>query len=108
MFNALTMVKNLEKAGVPRQQAEAHAQALAEVVQQDLATKTDIQALEVSTKAFEASTKINIESLRTDVKVLETSMKRDFKTLEYKLVLKLSAIMGTMITILGVVISLKH
>ena len=71
MFNTLAMTKRLEDSGVPRSQAEAHVQVLAELVDGELATKTDI--------------------------------KRDLKELEYRLVFKLSAIMGTMITILGVV-----
>lgn len=71
MFNTLTYAKKLEDAGVPRPQAEAQVQVLAEIVEGELATKNDI--------------------------------KRDLKELEYRLVLKLSAIMGTMITLLGVV-----
>jgi hypothetical protein len=71
MFNTLAMTKRLEDSGVPRSQAEAQIQVLAEIVESDLATKSDI--------------------------------KRDLKELEYRLIFKLSAIMGTMITILGVV-----
>ena len=69
MFNTLTFSKILEDAGVPRAQAEAHVQVLAEIVQSDLATKQDL--------------------------------KRDLKELEYRLVVKLSAIMGIMFTALG-------
>lgn len=71
MFNTLTFTKKLEDAGIPRLQAEAHVQVLAEIVESELATKNDI--------------------------------KRDLKELEYRLIVKLSAIMGTMITLLGVV-----
>lgn len=71
MFNTLTYAKKLEEAGVPRQQAEAQVQVLADIVESELATKNDI--------------------------------KRDLKELEYRLVVKLSAIVGTMVTLLGVI-----
>ena len=71
MFNTLTYTKRLEEAGVPRSQAEVQVQVLAEIVETELATKTDI--------------------------------KHALKELEYKLIIKLSVIMGTMITLLGVV-----
>jgi len=71
MFNTLTYAKRLEAAGIPRPQAEAQVQVLAEIVESELATKNDI--------------------------------KRDLKELEYRLVIKLSAIVGTMITLLGIV-----
>jgi hypothetical protein len=74
MFNTLTYAKKLEDAGVPRSQAEAQVQVLAEIVEGELATKSDI--------------------------------KRDFKELEHRLVVKLSAIVGSMITLLGVVIAI--
>ncbi len=73
MFNTLTYAKKLEDAGVPRLQAEAQVQVLAEIVEGELATKSDIQ--------------------------------RDLKELEYRLILKLSAIVGTMTSILGVVVT---
>ena len=71
MLNTLTYAKRLEAAGIPRPQAEAQVQVLAEIVESELATKNDI--------------------------------KRDLKELEYRLVIKLSAIVGTMITLLGIV-----
>lgn len=62
MFNTLTFVRRLENAGVSRQQAEAHAEALADLVETDLATK------------------------------------KDLKELEYRLVIRISAIVGAILT----------
>ncbi len=73
MFNTLTTVKKLEDAGVPRQQAEAQVQVLAEIVESELATKNDI--------------------------------KRDLKELEYRLTIKLSAILGSMLSLFGVLVA---
>jgi len=61
MFNTLNYARKLETAGVPREQAEAHIQIIADIIEGDLATK------------------------------------RDLKDLETRLILKLSAIMATMI-----------
>ena len=41
-FDTLTYARTLEAAGVPRQQAEAHAQALADFLSTELVTKADL------------------------------------------------------------------
>ncbi len=45
MFNALRYARKLEDVGVSRQQAEAHIQIMAEIVEGDLATKQDVKEL---------------------------------------------------------------
>lgn len=63
MFNTLRYARKLEQAGLTREQAEAHIQVIAEILEEDVATKQDL------------------------------------KELEYRLVIKLSAILGTIITL---------
>jgi hypothetical protein len=63
MFNTLTYAKKLEEVGVTREQAEAHIQIIAEIIEGDVATKQDL------------------------------------KELEYRLVIKLSAILGGIVTL---------
>lgn len=63
MFDTLKYSRVLEAAGVARDQAEAHVRIIAEIVEDDLATKQDL------------------------------------KELEFRLIIKLSAILGTMVTI---------
>ncbi len=46
MFNTLKYSKILEATGVSREQAEAHIQIMAEIVEDDLATKQDLKELE--------------------------------------------------------------
>lgn len=46
MFNTLQYTKKLEAAGVTREQAEAHIQIIADLVEGDLVTKQDIRELE--------------------------------------------------------------
>lgn len=45
MFNTLKYSKILEATGVSREQAEAHIQIIAEIVEDDLATKQDIREI---------------------------------------------------------------
>ena len=46
MFNTLRYARILEAAGVLREQAEAHVQIIAEIVEGDLTTKQDLKDLE--------------------------------------------------------------
>ncbi len=45
-FDTLAYAKRLKHAGVPEAQAEVQAEAMAELVEERLATKRDLQALE--------------------------------------------------------------
>ena len=58
-FDTLAYAKKLKAAGVPEQQAEVQAEAFAEIVDERLATKQDI------------------ELLRRDMKELELRLKHD-------------------------------
>jgi hypothetical protein len=45
-FDTLSYAKHLRDAGVPQQQAEAHAEAARQFIMSELVTKTDLLALE--------------------------------------------------------------
>ena len=45
-FDTLQFAKKLIDAGVPQKQAEVQAEAISEIVQEKLATKTDLKELE--------------------------------------------------------------
>ena len=49
-FDRLTYAHRLREVGVPQEQAEAHAEALAAAMTGTLATKQDLQALGAATK----------------------------------------------------------
>ena len=53
-FDTLTYAKKLQDAGFNQKQAEAQAEALAAVVDQNLATKQDIENIRRDLKAMEA------------------------------------------------------
>ena len=46
MFNTLKYARKLEAIGLPRDQAEAHIQIIAEIIEGDLVTKQDLKDLE--------------------------------------------------------------
>jgi hypothetical protein len=62
MFDTLTYTKQLEAAGFPPKQAEALAMALLAVVDENLATKQDIENLR-------AATAHDIEELRGAIRL---------------------------------------
>ncbi|MBE7246080.1 MAG: DUF1640 domain-containing protein [Actinomycetospora chiangmaiensis] len=92
-FDTLRFVRTLrEKAKMSPEQAEGLADAVAEAIQNDLATKadiamvrTDIEALRLSTKAdletLRLSTKTDIAMVRTDMEALRLSTKTDIEAL---------------------------
>ena len=48
IFDTLAYAKKLKEAGVPENQAEIHAEAIAELIDEQLATKKDLQILEAN------------------------------------------------------------
>ncbi len=68
------MQKNLEDVGVTREQAEIHVQIIAEIVAGELTTKQDL-------------------------KILQSNIEGKMQQLEYRLIIKLSTIVGAMITL---------
>ncbi|TXN53441.1 DUF1640 domain-containing protein [Methylobacterium sp. WL18] len=64
-FDTLRFVRTLrDKAKMSSEQAEGLADAIAEAIQNDLATKTDIAAVRTDIEALRLSTKSDIEALR--------------------------------------------
>ena len=80
-FDTLAYAKKLKAAGVPENQAEVHAEAFAEIIDQHLATKQDL-------------------------KDLELSLKRDIKELELRLTIRLGAMMAASIAIVAALVKL--
>ena len=70
-FDTLTYAKKLQEAGFTPRQAEAQAEALRGVLEENIATQQHLKDTE--------------DSLKRDIKELETSLKRDMKELEASL-----------------------
>ena len=106
-FDTLVYAKKLKQAGVPEEQAEVHAEALAVIIDEKLATKRDLKELEISLKRDMKASEV---SLKRDMKELEVSLKRDMIELELRLkhdlTLRLGAMLATGITIIALLVTL--
>ncbi|HMD64969.1 MAG TPA: coiled-coil domain-containing protein [Stellaceae bacterium] len=79
-FDTLKLARRLEAAGFPTQQAGDVAEAIAEAISQ-LATKTDLAALQAATRAdiaaLRAELKVEMAALRTELRAEIELLKRD-------------------------------
>jgi hypothetical protein len=119
-IDTLEYVKKLEAAGVDRMQAEAHAEALRASIEDELATKADIQRLEAGTKAdiqrLEASTKADIQRLEASTKADTQRLEGRISEVKNELEAKLSELKAEMLkymvaqtfVIVGVVFALMR
>ena len=98
-FDTLTYAKKLRDAGFTQEQAEVQAHALADVVEERLATKQDIAILQRDIKELDVS-------FKRDMKELETSLQRDIKDMEYRMTIRLGAMLAVSITIMGALVKL--
>ncbi|MFQ5454913.1 MAG: DUF1640 domain-containing protein [Nitrospirota bacterium] len=66
-FDTLEYVQKLKAVGVPEKQAEAHAHALSEVIESNLATKDDIKDLKYELKN-------DIKDIKYEISLLKCMM----------------------------------
>ncbi len=90
MFNTLRYARKLEDAGVSREHAEAQVQIIAEILEEDVATKSDINIL----KSDINNLRVELEN---DISNLRVELKSDITLLEHRLVIKL----GTIVTVVS-------
>jgi len=79
MFNTLKYAKKLEAVGVTREQAEAHIQIIADIVEGDVATKEDLNKLG-------AHLDIQLKDIRNEM-----------AQLEYRMIIKLGALVTAIV-----------
>ena len=91
-FDTHAYVKKLKAVGFTEEQAETLATTQANLIDERLATKHDIKELDTS--------------LKRDMKELETSLKRDIKESELRLIIKLGAMLTTVIIIVAALVKL--
>jgi uncharacterized protein len=84
-FDTLAYTRRMEEAGFTRQQAEALADEQAKLIDERLATKTDIEALRLANKADMEAIHRDIERLRletkSDIEALRLANKSDIEAL---------------------------
>ena len=110
-FDTLAYARRLEVAGFSRQQAETLAEEQAKLIDERLATKADIEALRLATKADIASVKADIEGLKlaTNSSIREAELRLEGKVEGVKADI-LKWMVGTMgvqtVVIIGAVVAL--
>lgn len=90
VFDTLQYAKKLKEAGFTEQQAEVQAEAMAELVDNKLATKQDIL------------------DLRREISALRQDVARDMKELEYRLTMKMGSFLIIGLTALVTLMKLFH
>ena len=77
-FDTLRFVRTLrDKAKMSSEQAEGLADAIAEAIQNDLATKTDIAAVRTDIEALRLAGKTDIAAVKMDIEALRLANKAD-------------------------------
>ncbi|MDT0358134.1 hypothetical protein RJO15_20265 [Herbaspirillum huttiense F1] len=71
LFDTHEYVKRLEAAGIPRDQAEAHATGLAEAMNSELVTKTDLNAFRAEVSNNFASVATSFAEVRGQFELLK-------------------------------------
>jgi hypothetical protein len=84
-FDTHAYVKRLTSVGVPEAQAEVHAEAIADLVNDELATKKDLEQLELR--------------VRGELRELELRLKHD-------LTIRLGAVVGAGVAIVAALVKL--
>lgn len=88
-FDTLKFVKRLKEAGFSEQQAEALAEAEADLFETTLASKQDIADLKREIETARTELKREIEAVRTELKheieTVHTELKREIEAVRVKL-----------------------
>lgn len=87
-FDTLMYAKKLKEAGFSEQQAEIQAEAIKEIIDNNLATKQDII------------------DLKRDIKEIENNLKRDIKEAMDKSIMRLGSLIVIAVTVLAAIIKL--
>ncbi|MGH8550628.1 MAG: DUF1640 domain-containing protein [Methylococcales bacterium] len=109
-FDTLKFAKRLKEAGFTEQQAETLAAAEAELIENNLATKRDLKELEVAlkrdVKELEVTLKRDIKELEVKIEQNHSDLVRDMKDLEYRMTIKLGAMLVVAVGVTGVLVKI--
>ena len=114
-FDTLAYAKKLKNAGFTEEQAEVQSEALAGVLENNMATKRDIADLEQATKrnfeVFQQASKRDILSIEQQILGvkqqgldIKQSLEQQIETLGYKLTIRLG---GMLVVTVGVISALQ-
>jgi len=89
-FDTLRYAKKLREAGVSEKAAEVQAEALKEVIEDNLATKSDIW------------------EVKRDIEIVRSDLKKDIEILKRDLTLRIGAMFAASISILSFVLTVLN
>lgn len=103
-FNTLQFTKKMVNAGFTQQQAEGQAEALIEIVDNNLSTKTDIFLIQKDIKEVELKLELKIESVKVEIE----SVKVEIEKSKNETIKWLGLIITLATTIIGILITRYH
>ena len=89
-FDTAAAVEQLIEAGIPREHAAAQVRLLADTINDNFATKADIERLELKLDTRTAELRTEIADVRTEVANLETRLTGKIADLDNKLTGKIA------------------
>lgn len=106
MFNSLRYTKDLEEAGVPRKQAEAHVGIMSDMMASHFVTSQDLKDLrfEMNSKFKDAHNEV--ESLRIEMQSEFRNVRQEMQNLEHRLTIKVGTMMATMLGLAVTIVTL--
>lgn len=110
MRKTLLYTKRLESVGLSRDQAEAHLQILEEVIEDEMATKADIQSSKsevlLSLSGFKADSQSKLQKAKEELWTEIRNIRSDMKTLEQRVTIKFGIMQAASITLIVALIKL--
>jgi hypothetical protein len=95
-FDSLKFAHRLEQTGVPREQAEAHAELARDMIIADLATKGDIALVR-------SDLTVAVKDLRSDLTVAVKELQSEMKLVEQRIIIRLGAMIVAAVGILAAI-----
>lgn len=109
-FDTLAYARKLKGAGFSDQQAEIQAEALADIIDERLATKQDISEsqrnVQESVVELRRDVQESITEFRRDMQESITELRRDMQDLEYRLTIRLGAMIALAVTAVAALVKL--
>lgn len=102
-FDTLAYAKKLRQAGVPEAQAEVQAEAMAELVEERLATKRDLHELE---ERLSARIQLMEERLNTQMRAMEERLNTQTRELEYKMTVRLGSMLVVAVGLMATLVKI--
>jgi predicted nucleic acid-binding Zn-ribbon protein len=84
-FDTLKLARRLEAAGFPTKQAQDTAEALAETLTANVASQTDIQAIQGDIRELGLQLRAEISEVRAEIREVETRLRAEIREVELKL-----------------------